>query len=268
MATNKIHALAMLVAAQDCTEFRDCNIEEATVITLNDSMRCWSGAREYTHFTVNPETGLVSWMQMPTEDVSEWTEELVKSTERFSAGKPGDACVDEATVCAEFWRHNKFSKQNMLMYLHLVQDKVYDRFVRAVIDTSGRYDDVFTFGGKSYTGADLRGKGMMRWNDDGLLNVLDAQFYVRLAKRYFEKTGILANSEWIEQVFKPAFFRTYSQELAEKTVKFISINHFAETAISTKNWDEESWPVPNWVVDQFIDWMIDDMVEAILAYAQ
>jgi hypothetical protein len=268
MATNKIHALALLVAAQDCTEFCDCNIEDATVVTLNDSMRCWSGAREYSHFTINPETGMVSWMQMPTEDVSEWTEELVKSAERFSAGKPGEACVDEATVCSEFWRHNKFSKQNMLMYLHLVQDRIYDRFVRTVIDTSRRYEDVFIFNGKAYTGNDLRGKGMMRWNGDGLINILDAQFYVRLAKRYYEATGILANATWIEQVFKPAFFRTYSQELAEKTVKYVSINHFAEEVINNMSWDEETWPVPNWLVDQFIEWMIDDMVEAVLSFAQ
>lgn len=268
MATNKIHALQLLVASLQFLEFHDCGIKEACTITTNDSMRCWVGPREYTHFTVNPDTGLVSWIQMPTEDVSEWTEELVKNAERFSAGKPGEACVDEATFCAEFWKHNEFSAQNMLFYLHLVQDKGYDRLIRTVIDTSQRYNDVFTFNGEVYSGADLRGKGMQRWMDDGLLNIIDAQVYVRLAKRYYEMSGILANTEWCEQVFKPAFFEVYSKELAEKTVKFVSINHFAEEAISTKNWDDESWPIPNWIVDQHIDWMLADMLEAVHAYAK
>ena len=164
------------------------------------------------------------------------------------------------------WVHNDLTKQNFLFYLHLVQDNAYDRFVRSVIDCSRRYEDVYVFNGKTYTGADLRGKGMMRWMDDGLINVLDAQFYVRACKKLFEQTKVKANRKWIESTMKPAIYSAYSRELAEKTVIFISIPDKANELICKTNFDEECWPVPNNVVDQHIEWMLEDIRNAFIKY--
>ena len=273
MATNKIHyAMFLLFYLEHSDKLESWknpisfDLVNAAKVTTPDSMRCWSGNRGYSHFTVNPTTKQVSGMVMPTAGTEVWSEDLVKSAKKFDAGKPGSAVVDEATILEAFWDFNGFTFQNFLFYLHLIQDKCYDRFIRAYIDFSRKYDEnpMFLFNGKAYTADDLRGKGMAKWNDDGLLNQLDAQFYVRVAKRYFEKTGIKMNRKWIEEVMKPSFFEAYSQELAEKTIKFISIHDKAEEVITSGCFDEDCWPLPNNVVDQWIDWMLEDMLTAVI----
>lgn len=255
MATNKIHFLSALMEGFPA--------EDAAVIIINDSIRCWVPDRALGHFTINPDTNEVSWMTFPSIPVKEWNEDVLKNILSYSAGKPGTACVDEDTVLTEFWKHNNPVTQNHHIYMHLVQDELYDRFVRNFIDVSRRYEDVFVFQDKEYSGDDLRGKGMARWNDDGLLNQLDAQFYVRLAKLYYERTSILANRQWIEEIMKPAIFRAYHPDLAEKTVKFISINDLAEEIISSKDFDRECWPLPNSAVDEWVNAMQDKILYLI-----
>ena len=92
----------------------------------------------------------------------------------------------------------------------------------------------------------------MRWQGEGLLNQLDTQVFVRLAKVYYEKTGILVSRQWIEDLIKPAFYKAYSKELAENTVRFLNISDYADEMISTKNFDVSGWPVSNRVADQFV----------------
>lgn len=273
MATNKIHYGMFLLFGLEYSavlKARKCTISfdkvNAAKVTTPDSMRCWSGNRGYSHFTINPSTKQVSGMVMPTVGTEKWSEDLVKYAKKYDAGKPGNAVVDEATIPEAFWDYNDFSLQNFLFYLHLIQDTCYDRLVRAYIDFSKMYDEnpTFMFQGKAFSADDLRGKGMNRWNGDGLLNQIDAQFYVRVAKRYFEKTGVRMNRQWIEDVMKPSIFKAYSPELAEKTVKFISVHDKAEEVITNGCFDEACWPLDNAVVDKWIDWMLEDMLNAVL----
>ncbi len=273
MATNKIHYGMFLLFAREYSDVLEArknpiSFDEvnAAKVTTPDSMRCWSGYRGFSHYTINPVTKQISGMVMPTADTKDWSEGLIRYAHKFDAGNPGNAVVDEATIPEAFWDFNDFSLQNFLFYLHLIQDTCYDRLVRAYIDFSKMYDEnpTFMFQGKAYTADDLRGKGMARWNGDGLLNQIDAQFYVRVAKRYFEKTGVRMNRQWIEEVMKPSFFEAYSPELAANTVKFISIHDKAEEVITNGCFDEACWPLDNDVVDKWIDWMLEDTLNAVL----
>lgn len=269
MATNKVHFLAALlfphVYAGAIEDPKSQTIQyffspkSAAVMTTNDSVRCWSGNREYTHFTINPLTREVSWCHFPIESVKYWTMDVIeRQMVRYSYGKPGEAVVDEPTIPAEMWKHNDKTTQNLLFYIHLIQDCTYDRFVRSVIDVSRRYEDIYVFDGQEYTGSQIRGKGMERWSK-GLLSELDDQFFVRLAKKFFYYTMTKANREWIEQVMCKAIRAAYSNELAEATVKFVSLSDKANELISNKRFDEECWPIPNSVVDRWVDWMLEDM---------
>lgn len=96
---------------------------------------------------------------------------------------------------------------------------------------------------------------MNRWNGDGLINQLDAQFFTRIAKKYYESTGVIMNSSWIDNVMKTAVADVYSAEFAEKTIPFIRINPTADEIISSKAFDEEIWPISNHIVDRWIDKM-------------
>lgn len=270
MATNKIHFLATmlvpyLINIDEVTAKRYCSAKAAAVLTTPDSMRCWSGSREYSHFTINPKTGEISGATFPKESVKEWNEEIVKSIDCYSAGKPGSAVVDEATIPDAMWVWNEWSEQNFLFYLHLLQDKAYDRFVRSVIDVSGRYEDKYRFNGELFSGAQIRGQGMERWSR-GLINELDDQFYVRLAKRYYEKKNVKANNFWLKHVMCKAIRQVYSDDLANNTVKYISLSERADELIKNLSFDDPNWPVPNWIVDQAIDWMMEDMNNVFLNY--
>lgn len=272
MATNKIHFLAFLLfphvyaGAIEDPKGRAAYFfvpEKAAILTTNDSVRCWSGAREFTHFTVNPLNRQVSWCHFPMEPVREWTKDLVqKRMVKLSYGKPGISILDEPTIPQEMWKHNTRTPQNELFYLHLIQDVTYDRFVRTVLDTSRRYEDVYVFEGKEYTGSQIRGDGMERWSK-GLLNELDDQFFVRLAKVYRDYTNEKVDQNWIEKVMCRAIRKAYSRSLAEATLKFVSLSDKASTIISDGRFDEECWLIPNKVVDQWIGWMLDDMYNAI-----
>ena len=268
MATNKIHFLAFMllpyVFPGQCDGEWFSEIGAAQVI-MNDSIRAYVGPREYTHFSQNPRTGKVSWMRFPESDMKTWTKEILEGMEKFSAGKIGTAVVDEATVPEEFWLHNAQTPQNEHLYLHLVQDKTYDRFIRTVIDTSRRYEDIYAFGGETMTGAQLRGQGMERWTR-GLLNELDDQFFVRLVKRYHEATDSMVDFTWISMAMEDAIKQCYSAELAEATLKFVTLSYKANGIIETlgrSKFDEEVWPVPNALVDQWIDWMFEDILDAL-----
>ena len=267
MATNKNHSVAFMIAIMKAIQngsfaIKDItgNIREAIILTTNDSMRCWLGSRAPSHNTINPVTLEISWITYPTDDVSVWNKEMVLSAPMYDAGKPWTSCIDEETILDEFWEHNAITIQNTLFYLHLVQDVAYDSYIRELIDCTRRSENLFRFKGKTYTGDELRGKGMARWNGNGLINTMDAHFYVRLAKVYYELTGILINSEWLEYVYKPAFFEVYSQELAENTVKFTAIDPTADEIITSKRWDDEIWPVSNEVVDGYVWYMINTTI--------
>ena len=273
MATNKIHFLGFLLFPYEyrampenlcggTSRYDYFSAKSSAEVIVNDAMRCWSGPREFSHFTINPETGEVSWAVFPEADLKRWSKEMVQEMEKFSAGKPGVAVIDEATISDEFWLHNVDSEQNERFYIHLVQDSAYDRFVRSVIDTSHRYEDIYVFDGEELTGAQLRGQGMERWSS-GILSELDDQFYVRLAKRYFLATGMKADRFWIDNFMKKAIHERYSPELAEATVKFVTLSDKAHAIIESGKFDEEVWPVPNRVVDQAIGWMMEDVLNAL-----
>lgn len=271
MATNKNHFLAFIlfshvyssaIAEVKGRAYYYFQPQTAAVVTTNDSMRCWSKAREYSHFTVNPQTGAVSWCMFPLMPIKEWTKEIVEKMPKISYGKPGSAIVDEATIPEEMWKHNERTPQNELLFLHLVQDCVYDRFVRSVIDTSRRYEDVYVFDGQELSGAQVRGQGLERWTK-GILSELDDQFFVRLSKRFFQYTGVRTDKDWIQNVMCRAIHEAYSDELAEATVKFVSLSDKANELIAEGRFDDECWPVSNSIVDQWIDWMLEDTFNAL-----
>ena len=227
MATSKNHILLALLAGH--------TLADAALLTTPDSVRCWSGARQLTHFTINPTTGKTSWIEYPDMPVWEWSKSIVSDAAKFDAGKPGNAAVDEATILEEFWRHNKKTPQNMLFYEHLVQDKFYDQYLRKYVDVSRRYEDIYTFEGKEYTGEEFRKKADERWSGESLVNSFDSQLFVVLAKILYKEKGITANREWFEKEVFPVFYQVYSDELAQNTVRFITMTDTADEIITNHN---------------------------------
>lgn len=254
--TNKLHFLLSLLAG--------FSKEQAVEITTPDSIRCWCGPRQYTHFTINPETNEVSWIEFPNTPIKKWNKEVIDAANKYDAGKPGEAAVDEATDLETFWKHNKKTLPNQLFYIHLLQDTLYDAYLRSYVDVSERYKDRYFFNGEKYSGAEFRQSGQERWNGESLVNRFDTQVFIALAKRLYETQGIIANRAWFEQEVFPIFREVYSEELAEKTIRFVTMTDAANETISAKKFAYESGPVPADKVDAFIDLIIN--VSAGAAY--
>ena len=244
MATSKVHILISLLSGY--------TLADAIILTTPDSVRCWSGPRQFTHFTENPSTGEISWFKYPETPVKEWSKEIIDSTDKYDAGKPGISAVDEASVAEEFWKHNQKTEQNTLFYIHLLQDITYDDYLRTYIDVSRMYEDIYLYDGKIFTGEEFRKSGDSRWNGESLVNSFDSQMFIALAKNIYETTGIVTNRAWFEKEVFPAFYEKYSEELAEKTIKFITMSDFANSTITALNFDYQHGPVDVSEVDKFI----------------
>lgn len=249
MATSNLHIELALLSGY--------TLEEAVVLTTPDSVRCWSGPRQYTHFTENPATRKISWIKYPEVPVKEWKQELIDSAEKFDAGKPGVAAVDEASNPSIFWNYNQKTNQNELFYAHVVQDVLYDDYLRTYVDTSKMYEDEYLFDGKIYTGDEFRKNGDERWSGESLVNSFNTQVFIAAAKKLYETRGIIANREWFEKEVFPVFYKMYSMELAEKTISFITMTDFADKSISSLEFDYQHGPVPSSDVDKFIELTTD-----------
>ena len=243
--------------------------ENAAKLCIPDAIRVWTGDRIFSHCTINPSTKKVSGIRMPLCDTKEWvTKEMVQCQTMVNAGRIGHAVVDEPTIPSAFWILNDFSIQNFIFYLHLVQDSMYDKYLWSVLDFSKRYEKhpTFLFNGKSYSASEVRGEGEARWKDNGLLNQIDSQVFVRVAKCYFEETGIKMNKKWIEEEMKPSFFSAYSQELAEHTTNCISFLDIADDIITSGDFDRDCWDIPNPYVDMWITWIMNEMYNAFIQF--
>ena len=250
MSSIRIHFLMTQLVCQ--------SLKYSVWSTTNDAIRWWLPKRNYSHFTANPAayTKQISYMEFPSDPIKMWSKELILSTERHLAVMPGTCAIDEPTVPHELWYHNpEQTEQNFFLYIHLIEDFVYDEFVRKFIDTTDRYYDRFKFNGKIYSGHDLRGEGPSRWTS-GLLSEFDDIFFYRLAKLAFENFGITADQNYIKNVMKPAFFEFFPEDLAKNTVQYLTINKKLNQLIAKHNFDKQLLSgLPNEKVDDWVQTM-------------
>lgn len=269
MATNKIHFLVHLLFPEVYSSVVGDNKmllrnffgpKAAAVVMANDSIRCWLHEREFGHFTLNSATRQISWCMFPDKSIRKWKKQDIQMMPRFFARQIANAVIDAASIPSEMWGHNEKTPQNKKLFLHLIQDRSYDRFVRSVINCRNYYDDEYEYNGQKLSSAQLRGKEGER----GLLDELDDGFYVRMAKRYFYQTGIKADRRWMQEVMLPAIKKAYSNELYQEVIPFVTISDKANDLIANEKFDEECWPAPNWLIDSYITWMMEDMYDALI----
>jgi len=248
MATNRIHFLAHLVFAED---YLRENIvltkgffspKSAAVVMANNAIQCWLPQREFGHFTMNEATMLISWCMFPIKSIRSWNENDIKNMPRCYARRASYGFDNEETIPAEMWRHNEKTSQNKKLYLHLIQDRAFDRFVHTVLNCKNCSEEKY--------------KCIKQALEDG--------FYVRLARKYFQFTGTKANREWIENVMIPATQKAYSNSLFCEFAPYLTISDNENNLITNELWDKEMWPVQNWVIDQHIEWMLNDMYDALI----
>ena len=197
---------------------------------LPDAIRMYTGLREYSHFEMSPDKMDVSYMKFPS-DMKSMTRESVQALLQTDSHitEHGKCAIGEDTNAYMFEKYNKHLPEDMYrgIYLHLVQDSLFDTFVREKIDCTKRYDDEFVLA----DGAKVDGAGVRK----SIANMESFMSYA-LAEKCYTKYGITPNQEWFDKNIRPVIEEAYPADLAENTYKYMKFTPEASEAIKNHAW--------------------------------
>lgn len=219
------HSLVTLLSVEgNIQKFRD----EIAYVLLPDAIRRYTGARQLSHFECNPSNGITSWLRYPLNLKELSKENINEYIDSCLSPNITPCCIGETTQIEEFFRHNKHLP--ILYYLsvqkHLIQDFIYDDFIRSIINTSDKYDGIFYFKGNKLDSTEVR-KVITDIEEDG---------FAILARIIYEKYKICVNQDWFRDNVYEVLLKVYSKDLADGTYNYMKIREDINNAITTHNW--------------------------------
>ena len=201
--------------------------KEVPYVLFPDAIRRYCGPRQYSHFEEKYDGSDVSWVKFPSD---------IKTIDKEKMGKQPMHMVDEVKPCVlgentniqAFEEHNRNLPPEMYAGIkkHLIQDLMFDEFIREQIDCSKKYEDKFEFNGKTYNGQEIR-KVIGDIENHGL--------YV-LAYMLNRSYGITANQEWFDEHVKKNLDRVYPEDLANGTYNYMKIPDVINERITNGDW--------------------------------
>lgn len=224
--------------------------DEIAYALLPDSIRAYLRPRQYSHFEESSDKKDISWLEYPL-DLNNITKENTNEVNKHLSENILPCCLGEKTILSEFYKHNQHLPDNYYngVEKHLIQDMVFDNFIRDVINCDKKYDDIFIFNDKKLNGKEVRNL---------IANIEKQGFYV-LAERVYKQYNITTNQQWFDKNVKPILYETYSEDLANNTYKFIKVDPQIDELISS-----HTWPVINTDVDiKEYNKMYDEMLNVI-----
>lgn len=203
-----------------------------------DAIRCYSKQREYSHFEESADGTDVSYWKLPV-DMKNLTQEIIDdsiSAEAHLAKKPATA-IGEVTRVDIFERHNKHLPKKIFdgIKMHLIQDSIYDEFIREQIDCRGKYRGVYKFDDREYNSEEVR----------KLITSIEEEGILILAKEIYEWYGVIVDMEWVEREVYPVIKSKYSKHMADTTCKYMTISEKTDIIIKTRSWDRKT----EWTLD-------------------
>lgn len=208
-------------------------------LLLPDAIRMY-GARQVFHFTEHPVTGQISTVVFNTTPDN--LKGIKNNLETNLQADIPKAAVDEMSHPEVFAQLNP-DWVGSGYETHLHQDVEWDRWIRTLIDVSGRFDDRFVYNktGKVVNGATLRKD----------LFPMDDLFFIAVAKRIKAEFGVIIDADWFEKHVHQSFLRDYDEELAENTWKYINIPAL-----------DKPISLPEFVTQEEIEAEIDNVIKA------
>lgn len=223
MALSKFHIVISMLAYYQ----RKSNLDEAPMLIpyliLPDAIRCFSfgtkedipNTRVITHFEKHPITGNASGMKFPTpKELKKVDDEFCKKSIQALELNYNQVAIGDKTSLEAFWdcNYSMPKKEYTLILSHLIQDSIYDDYIRKSIDcTNGRTKQEFYFNGTTYDPTAVR----------KLIGEIEEQEFQYLCKMFKEQTGIEVTAQWFEKEIKPIIFEAYPEKMAETTWKYI-----------------------------------------------
>lgn len=218
------HTLVSLLAMQgDEKRLRD----EVPYILLPDAIRRYLGPRQYSHFEVSHDGTDVSWVKYP-EDIKGMSKETLAGAKKHMVAEVKPCVLGEETIVSAFEEHN--DHLSPIYYAgtkkHLVQDHIFDDFVRQNIDCSRMYEDKFVFQGQEYDGKGIR----------KVIADFEAHGLYMLAYMLYDSFGITANQDWFDQNVKVQLDANYSKDLSDGTYGYMRIPEEINKWITEHDW--------------------------------
>ena len=228
------HSLVTLFATKDqnIEEFE----KELPYVLLPDAIRRYSGPRQYSHFEQGQNGEGHSWMEFPL-DIKGMTEESIQKGPRYLLPDIKPCALGERTSVPVFEEHNGFLPNDYFAGVkkHLIQDIIFDKFIRKTIDCSQKLNHEFTFRGEQYDD-----KGVRKLITD----IEEHGMYV-LAYMLNQSCGITANQEWFDEHVKKVLDREYPREIADSTYKYMKIPEKMNDWITNGDWSHlNEGPIP------------------------
>lgn len=203
--------------------------KEISYVLLPDAIRKYCGPRQYSHFEINPKNEDISWIQYPV-NLKQLNKEKVDELPKHLSDDITPCALGEETMISSFENHNKHLPMNEYFGIkkHLVQDKVFDEWIRRQVDCTNKYGNKFVFQGKEYDGNEIR----------KLIADIESQGLYILAYMCYETYGIITNQEWFDKHVKEQLDQSYSQDLSDGTYKYMIIPKDIDKMITEHDWSK------------------------------
>lgn len=203
--------------------------KEIPYILLPDAIRKYTGLRQYSHFEINPSNGDTSWIKYPT-NLKELNDETVEKLPKYLATKLTKCVLGEKTEINVFQKYNKHLPKDEYFGIkkHLIQDQIFDKWIREEIDCSRRNENVFLFQCKEFQGTDIR----------KLITDIEYQGLYILAYMNYQTYGITTNQEWFNKYVKEQLDLAYPKDLVDRTYQYMRIPDYINEKISKHDWSE------------------------------
>lgn len=224
MALSKTHILVTWLAFHLHDEIHFNVRDIIPYAVLPDAIRCFNfgenvkNNRVISHFEKNPTTGSASWMVYPSKaEIKVLDDRIVQSLGMHIEPDYNQVAIGDETSMGSFIEHNNMLESEVLLgvYLHLIQDVIYDEYVRQKINCyRRRIDGTFSFKGEVYDAKSVR----------KLISEIEEQEFRLLAKKFERITGEKPDQAWFERTIKPLLDEAYSPKMAECTWKYILVN--------------------------------------------
>ena len=111
---------------------------------------------------------------------------------------------------------------------HLVQDKIFDEWIRIQINCANKYSNKFVYQEKEYDGNGIR----------SLIADIENQGLYILAYMNYKAYGITTNQEWFDKHVKEQLDQNYSQDLSDSTYKYMTIPEDIDKMITEHDWSK------------------------------
>ncbi len=229
------HSLCYLLAKNgNMNEFK----KGIAYCLLPDGIRAFIGARPYSHFEENPNQTDVSWYKFPI-NLKELTKEQALNQEKHLADIELKSCLGEMSQVDKFVETNHHLPRDYHegVLVHLIQDYIFDEWIRKTIDCSNKYEPnaSFVFQNQTYDSNGIR----------GIIADLEQYGFYLLAYICFTNYGIVANQEWFDKNVKSTLEKIYPKELVESTYKYMKIPDSINDMITKGDWSGLKFPKYN-----------------------